>query len=176
MIAINIDQARMIGVESSIKVALFGWLRVDANFTWMEAINQSESTVENGKQLPGRPVWELSLQGRVKSPWGELFYHYLGLGGNFVDRANLSELAPRHIHTLGLRLSPGILFRALDINTPWSGLTLVFEVRNLLDQRIGTVPLRPALPNLSEVRQPISDFSGYPLPGRTFYITVNWNV
>lgn len=176
MVAVNIDDARIIGVEGVVSLSLFGHFQVDTNLTWMEALNQSDNPSESGKQLPGRPVWEVSVRATLKSSFGNLYYRYMGLGGNFLDRANFRELAPRHNHSIGFKLFPGNIMRALDINTPWNGLTIVFEVRNLLDQRIGTRPLRPPLPNLKETTQAIADFSGYPLPGRTFTLTVNWNV
>lgn len=176
LIAVNIDQAHILGQEASLHVDLFSHVRIYADFTWMDARNGSQNPTEQGKQLPGRPMWELSLRTEVYTSWGHLAYTYLGLGGNFLDRANLQELAPRHFHTITIGIRPAQLLRVLGRSASWTGLSFLFEIRNLLDTRVATVPLRPSLPNLTEIRQAIADYSGYPLPGRIFYFTVQWKV
>ncbi len=176
MIAVNIDAARVLGQEVRLRVGLFRFFSLSADFTWLDARNQSESLIENGKQLPGRPQWEWSVRTALFLRWGRIFYNYTGLGGNYLDRANFKELAPRHIHTIGLTLRPAAIVRSLGGRSPWEGLLLTFEVRNLLNTQVASVPLRPALPNLKESPQALSDYSGYPLPGRAFYLTVNWKI
>lgn len=176
MIAVNIDQAQIWGQEISLELDMLRWFRVHADFTWMDARNQSQNATEQGKQLPGRPQWEIAVRAELYRSWGQLYYTYTGLGGNYLDRANLQELAPRHFHTIGIGLRPALLLRVLGRSVPWTGLTVLFEIRNILDTRVATVPLQPALPNLSEIRQAIADYSGYPLSGRVFYVTVLWKV
>jgi iron complex outermembrane receptor protein len=177
MIAINIDNARILGHEISTRLGLLELLRISADFTWMDAINLSPASYENGKRLPGRPTWEVSLRGEIYTSWGSAFYAYTGLGGNFLDRANLRELAPRHIHNLGFSIKPAQILALLGGSAPlWDGLTISFEIQNLLDTRVEDVPLRPPLPNLQQISQAVADYSGYPLPGRAFYLTVDWKI
>ena len=175
-IAVNISEAHITGHELQARVNIADIWHLSADITWMEAINQSEIVAENGKQLPGRPLWEVSIRSDITLSWGRLFYSYTGLGGNYLDTANLQELAPRHIHNLGLTISPIKLARALGSTFPWHHLRLTLEVKNILDQRVAFVPLRPPLPNIKEIKQALSDYGGYPLPGRSFYISIQWKL
>ena len=49
------------------------------------------------------------------------------------------------------------------------------EVKNLADARVEQVALDPPpRPDLTSVPRAIADFGGYPLPGRAFYLTLEW--
>ncbi|MFN7142867.1 MAG: hypothetical protein ACK4YP_03760, partial [Myxococcota bacterium] len=64
---------------------------------------------------------------------------------------------------------------ALDV-TPLRGLpTLRAEVLNLFDVR-GTAVDRNPLDDADDtlIVKPLTDFSGYPLPGRTVMVAVTW--
>lgn len=174
VIAVNIDAAQVLGHEVRAKLGLFRCLRLEGDLTWMDARNQSNSIAERGKQLPGRPLWEVSLRTAFFLRWGQLYYNFTGLGGNYLDRANLKELAARQIHTIGVTIQPAEIARSLGASSPWTRLFLTLELRNLLDTRVASVPIRPALPNRKETPQALSDYSGYPLPGRAIHLTVQW--
>lgn len=176
-VALNFEAARIQGHEINLRTIFFKCFRLDADLTFTDAINLGQDSFEQGKQLPGRPQWEVSLRGELFVPWGRLFYTYTGLGGNFLDRANRRELGTRHLHTLGAALRPALLLRHFGLpKRHWTGLEITLELRNLTDERIVTQPLNPPLPNVKEVTAAISDFSGYPLPGRAVYLLVRWRI
>ena len=48
-------------------------------------------------------------------------------------------------------------------------------VRNLMDSLVEVVPRNPLdRQDDSRMVQPLTDFTGYPLPGRTFLFSVRW--
>ena len=54
--------------------------------------------------------------------------------------------------------------------------TLSLDVLNLTDRVVEVVPRNPLDPADDAMAvQPITDFTGYPLPGRTFLVTVAWS-
>ena len=176
MIAINIDHARTLGVEARLRLSLWKRLKVDADLTWLQATNLSKASFENGKQLPGRPLWETSTRLAWADRWGSVFVRHEFFAGMFLDVANLQELPFRHWWTFGASLSLSFLLRKLGLPFPFRGLRLLMEVKNLTDERKNPVPLRPPLPNLSTTFKAIADYSGYPLPGRAFFVTLSWKI
>jgi vitamin B12 transporter len=54
---------------------------------------------------------------------------------------------------------------------PW---TLSVDVRNALGARSGLVPRDPLGPDPARVAAPLTDFVGYPLPGRTVWLAVGY--
>jgi outer membrane receptor protein involved in Fe transport len=60
----------------------------------------------------------------------------------------------------------------LAVDVPYvAGLRVAGSVENLFDVRTLTVPS----PSLGQVMLPVSDFLGFPLPGRTFWATVRFS-
>lgn len=176
MLAVNIDAARRLGIELRFKTQLTPMFLIQAEWTFLQAINQSTTPFERGKRLPGRPDHSLFVRAEWKLPWLRLFYAYRFASSNVLDRANLRELSARHWHDVGVLFRPSVWLRSWMHKPFWKGLTLSLSIRNLLDNRIEYVPLRPPLPRLKSIPQAVSDFSGYPLPGRSVYLTVEWNV
>ena len=85
--------------------------------------------------------------------------------GEFWDRTNWYRAAPRHLHSAFARVKP--IER---------GPELEFEVRNLTNQIVETVPRDPLNPNDgNQIITAIDDFNGYPLPGRTWLLSLRWN-
>jgi len=57
------------------------------------------------------------------------------------------------------------------------GPSVELEVRNLANATTETVPRNPLDPtDTATVRQPITDYVGYPMPGRSFLASVRWNL
>ena len=164
----NIDGATIAGLE----VGLSAWLwrdlvRAQANYTHLDTRNNSPSTHTNGKRLAGRPEHEAFF--RVSSGYPveflglaalpRLFYTFEFVAGNFLDPSGRRLVPARALHGLGLEVSLGKWLRA------------AFEVRNLLDRR--TTTWTPPAENKSALQVPLSDFIGYPLPGRSFWMSVS---
>jgi outer membrane receptor protein involved in Fe transport len=55
------------------------------------------------------------------------------------------------------------------------GLSLAVDVRNLLDVRTLSVDRNPLSDaDNTSVQQALTDFAGYPLPGRTILVSLTW--
>ena len=116
-----------------------------------------------GRALPGRPKhdvfargtagWEWIVRGMPVEP--RVLYTAEVIAGTFLDPSGRYELPPRALQGIGAELH-------LDRRVHFS-----IEVRNLLDVRTASVlfPIAGARPT----PLPISDFIGYPLPGRSLW-------
>ena len=55
-------------------------------------------------------------------------------------------------------------------------LALALAVENIADTRVEYLPLVPApRPDLTETPTALSDYAGFPLPGRSFYLALDWS-
>ncbi len=119
--------------------------------------------------LPGLAPWEVSeqldLSLQTRAGWSalRLGWGIDGAGPIWYDSRNLQQGAPRWTQGARLALAPSPRLPALSM-----------EIRNLLDARGMAVPLDPLHPALGEVVEPRTDFAGYPLPGRTFFVSLRW--
>ncbi len=160
----NLALATLRGLESSLHAE--GWrqhLIIDASYTLLAATNHSEESFADGKRLPGRPLHQVFARAsighrwRLRSValWPRIAYSIESVAGTFLDTAERVAVPPRTLHGCGLSLVLAQRFH------------LGIEVRNLLDRRTTTwtPPVRGATP----LTVPISDFIGYPLPGRSLW-------
>ena len=86
------------------------------------------------------------------------FYELEWIAGNVLDLSGRVELPPRLLHAVGLSL------RLVD------RVELALAVRNLGNLRQTTIT--PAYGPPTPYPAPISDFIGYPLPGRSLWATL----
>jgi iron complex outermembrane receptor protein len=156
----NVDAAEILGLEASLRAELWDLIQLSANYTYLHAVNRSDTVYHRGKRLPGRPVHEvfarLALAHRTArwgvKLWGDVDY----AGQNYLTPSNLQRDAlARLLFGAGLRLAHAA-----------SGLSLTVEVKNLLD----TFVLRDD----DGRRRPLRDFESFPLPGRTVMATLHW--
>jgi outer membrane receptor protein involved in Fe transport len=159
-----IGGAELVGSVRALRMAT-----LTANYTWLETRQDSAIPQFDGKRLPGRPRHQLyvradvarQLARRLVAVWGDATV----VSGNPLDAANLELLPPRRF------LGAGIKVELLH------GLLLGLEGKNLADARVEQVELDPPpSPELSRVPRAVADFFGYPLPGRAFYATIDWEI
>lgn len=163
----NIDGARLAGAEVAGSMRLAEALTLSGNYTYLYTGQVSTQPSHDGKRLPHRPAHELygradlarRVAGRMTALWTDAAY----VAGNYLDLSNLSRVPERLLLGAGLKVEPV------------AGLLVGLEVKNATDARVETIPLDPPpRPDLTETPRAISDFHGYPLPGRAFYATVEW--
>ena len=158
---LNLRDARVHGVE--LASGLSAWDRVESstNLTWTRSQNLDTDPTYAGNQLPRIPLW--SLHQRTALVWRALRigHRYDFVDGNYWDLTNWFRAAPRHLHGGFVRVMAG----------PWSVEADVLNLTNRISER---VPLDPLRPEGERVEQPVTDFAGYPLPGRTFLLTMRW--
>jgi iron complex outermembrane receptor protein len=163
----NLDAARVGGVEVGVSAHAWGErLRLHGTYTYLHSRSFSRRQERYGKQLPGRPTHDLFARlsfgdaTRVAGmPYdARLFYTVERIAGTFVDPSGRRSLPPRTLHGAGVEVRAG------------DGVRLALEARNLLDTRSTT--WTPPVHNAGTIRTPISDFIGYPLPGRSVWLNV----
>ncbi len=87
--SVNINEAVIQGVESSLSVDLFDHFTFTANATWQDPENRSDIAAFDGKNLPGRfeTAWLARLEGRYAGVKAHV--EYREESGLFYDTANL---------------------------------------------------------------------------------------
>ena len=162
---INLEGASIVGLESGAEVQTpRRWVIAQANYTFMEAVNLSRASSQNGQPLPGRPRHQAYARISAGREWGEheweprLFYGAEYVASSFLDPSGRLSLPPRHLHHAGVELH---VQRRIDF---------AFEVRNLLNQR--QVNWQPPIAGEGPVPTAIVDYIGYPLPGRSLWASL----
>jgi iron complex outermembrane receptor protein len=158
--AINIADARLMGVEAAGAARLFRRLTLTGNYTFLHTVQSSDRIAADGKAIPGRPQHELYVRADVAQPIGGIsagaFADVTFVSGNFLDEGNLNEVPPRLFLGAGIKVVPA------------DGVTVTLVVKNLLDDTVEDVP-GPSGP----IPRAVADFLDYPLPGRSFYASLD---
>lgn len=159
---INLGAARVSGVEAGVQATVLGLLHLGADVTWADSRNASPDDAYSGNRIPHLPEWEVQARVALVWPFLRLGWNVSHTAGTFEDATNWYLEPPRTVHGAHIRVQPG---------PRWPFLAL--EVRNLTDERVAVVPANPLDPT-SDARavKALTDFTGYPTPGRTFLATL----
>lgn len=146
--AANVGQARILGAEASARVELGALVRLSGQLTFTDARDTTRlASTGVAKLLPLRPRGHANL--RVELRRVPLLWRLEGGAYLEGDATEGNYLDPANF----IGLPPRLLLGA-GVTVAWSPyLRLVFSARNLTDSRL-------------------SDFGGYPLPGRSFFATL----
>ena len=164
---LNIGDSRMLGAELGSSLRLAKRITLAANYTRLATEQYSVEPSYNGKALPREP--ENIAYARID--WAEQVMHHLvdlwfdvdWQSSSYLDQSNVRAIPGRSLAGMGIKLALG------------AGVLLGLEVKNLGNARIEDLALaNPPRPDLAEVPIAISDVAGYPLPGRSFYLTLEW--
>jgi len=161
--ATNIGRARLLGIESEVRAAAFGF-EARASYTALATANESACRFVDRQchrpPLPGRPahdfVADLSFtRGPVRVRYGLDLVE-----GILTDTSENIEVPLRVFHGAGIRVAiPGV-----------RGLSATLDVRNIFDLRVVEYPGAFGGP----VRAPVGDVFEYPLPGRRVLVSLRW--
>ena len=151
--AANLVSARIRGVESSATLAFSRRLHFIGQTTFTDARDTSDIAASRGKQLALRPRWRAYARPELRdialsggAGWNWGAYGDLEYtAGNYLDPANLVAMSSRTIWGAGTHLQIAS-----------TGFRVRASVRNLSDAQV-------------------FDLSGYPLPGRSFWIDLQWS-
>ena len=151
--AANVDRALLGGGEITASLVARR-ARMSVSYTLLLSEDQA-----SGRPLPGKPRHDLAYDASYRFGPVRARYGVDLVSGILID--GQVPLPPRIFHGVGLAVEvPGV-----------TGLRVGIDVANLFDQRVLYVPS----PSLGmPVIYPVSDFLGYPLPGRTFWGTVRF--
>jgi iron complex outermembrane receptor protein len=158
--AVNVGEVRTAGGEATL-AATIGPVRLLGSYTALYTRDATDEASYRGRPLPGRPPHDLTLDATVTLGRLALHYGFDFVAATSLDRADTLPLPARTTHDVGARVRLG------------GGLTLLGEIRNLFDQRTRPVLLSSATGET--VTYPISDYLGYPMPGRRFTIALRWS-
>lgn len=163
----NIGTTQGYGAELIASGRLAKTVSLTASYTRLVTEQLSADPSLDGKQIPRRPGHVLyartdvvrSLGGHVAEIWLDGAWQ----AESALDAANLARVPGRILLGTGARVEIG------------GGLGLAISVANLTDDRVAYLPLDPPpSPALSETPTPLTDVAGFPLPGRSFYLSVDW--
>jgi len=167
LVPTNFEATDVRGVEVAASLALAGWVDSRSSVTWTRSENLTAVDSVAGNQVPGVPTWEVSQDTSVH--WGDrvrVGHGWSYTAGTYWEATNWYLSPPRSLHSAFLRVQP----------TPaWPALAL--DVLNLTDTFVEVVPRNPlddTDPN--RIVQGVTDFVGYPLPGRTLLFSLTWDV
>jgi outer membrane receptor protein involved in Fe transport len=147
----NVGYARMLGGEFSASIDWRHHLRFFGQTTFTDARNLEHVSGSYGKQLPLRPRLRAYARPELRNlalvgRWRWGLYADLdATSGNYLDSPNFAEVNPRVLFGAGGQIS-----------APHWGLRLVASAHNLANT-------------------PVVDFTGYPQPGRSVFLTLQWS-
>jgi len=147
--ATNVNRARVYGIEQELRLALGSHGRIVAQGTFTAAEDRSDDSAARGRQLPKHPRYMAYVRPQlVRVPlggtWeGEAYADATVLAGDYDDRNN--HVAVRSRALVGAGLSA--IWRRARLRATAS----VFDLANA---------------------HPPFDFTYWPLPGRTFFVTM----
>ncbi len=124
--------------------------------TLTRAVDRSGDPTFNGNQLPGVPWVEGFTREGVDLGWVRLSHDLSVTAGTFTDPTNWDLQPPRVLH--------GATLQWVDRTGVWA---VALDVRNLLDRTVQQVARDPLVDDGLLAPEPVVDFVGYPLPGRT---------
>ena len=140
----NIGSSRIRGCEFSLALDLTSFVSFSGNYTYIDGKDTSPIPYYNGNELASTPTHEASLAINLSRRRWDLGWKLHYIGSNFLDRANMEEVPGREIHSMSLETKPF-----------GDRFSITLEGRNLTNNQI-------------------RDVSGFPLPGRSFYLTMEF--
>jgi hypothetical protein len=133
---------------------------VTASYTRLVTEQMSNDVNFDGKPVPRRPghivYGRAELERRVMKRSAGVWLDGSWQAESFLDPASLGRTPSRLLLGTGARVE---VVRGLGVS---------LAVANLADARIATLPLARPTPT------PLTDVAGFPLPGRSFYVSLDW--
>ncbi len=146
--AINTDRALIYGLELESDWRLSSSTALTLNTTWLESEDRTEVRASRGRQLPGRARWQ--AYARINQALPDRVMP--GAWRFFYEFLFEGE---QYYDTSNLLKAPSTRLHSSGLNVDAFGLGMGLEVRNLLDQTH-------------------AQFNGFPRPGRSYHLTINY--
>ena len=166
--AMNVAASEAYGGELVASARFSHMVSVTANYTRLVTEQHAMEVSFNNKELPRMPGHQVyaradvtrSALGRRADVWIDTSFQ----SESFLDQANLQVVPARVLVGTGARVELA------------AGVALALTVENVADTRIEMLPLNPPpRPDFTEAPVPLSDYAGFPLPGRSFYLALDWS-
>lgn len=162
--AMNIGDTETYGAEAIAACRIAKRVSLTASYTRLETAQISGDPNLAGKPIPRDPAHVLYAKADVALPWLTVWGDVSYQSDSNLDPAALGVVPARALVGVGARVPIA------------AGFAAVLSVDNLLDARISELPLSPA-PSPTFTTSPVAlgDVAGFPLPGRSFYLTLQWS-
>jgi len=160
-VANNLAAAEVFGFEASGFLAN-GLVSVRAVYSHTRAVDRSEVLGNVGQQVAGVPTDRLNLRFRADLGAFDLTWEVDGQSGVSLDRTGSLQRPGRILNNL----FASVTFGAHD------EVTIQVSARNLTDLRVEEV----TLPGGIRSKSPVADYYGFPLPGRSFFVSVKTRI
>ncbi len=166
--AMNVASTQTYGAELVASARIARTLAMTANYTRLVTQQLTEEASFANKALPRQPAHALygrldatkTIGGRQLSLWLDGSWQ----STTYLDRANLMAIPARTLVGAGGRMAIA------------AGIAASLSIENALDVRVQHVPLDPApRPDLTTSPIALADVAGFPLPGRSVYLTLDWS-
>ncbi len=166
---INAGDALTYGSELVGSARLAHTVSITANYTHLVTAQLSTDPAYANKQLPSQPAetvyGRIDVERRAFAHTTSLWCDATWQGDTFLDRGNTQPLPDRWLLGAGARIEL----------VPHLGLS--FSIANLANERTEQLTLTPPpRPDLAMVPTALSDYFGFPLPGRSYYLALDWSL
>jgi vitamin B12 transporter len=166
--AMNIADALTYGAEVVATARLARAVTLTANYTRLVTAQLVADPDFSNKALPRDPGHAVyaradavhALFGHRANAWFDASWD----SAAYLDQANLQQVPSRLLLGCGARIE---IVHALGISLA------VANLANLRVQELQLVP--PPSPTITQAPTALADLQGFPLPGRSFYVTVDWS-
>ncbi len=166
--ATNIGDSETYGAELVGSARIARTLSLTASYTRLHTAQISPDVNLDGKPLPREPDDLLyaradvvhALAGRASSAWLDTAWQ----SDSFLDNASLGRVPGRVLIGAGARVE--VVTR----------VGVAVAVENLADVRVVQLPLDPPpSPTFTSTPAALTDVAGFPLPGRSLYVSLDWS-
>ncbi len=149
---VNYDKVRTLGAETAANLTVAKIARLMLRYNYQESRNLSQIAYYQNKEMPFQPRHNFSLRSSVHPKWGEhsgtISAEYKYQSYNWLDRTNSPAYFVHSRNFVNLIVQYGLRYSD-------SSMELSFEVRNILNETQ-------------------EDVVGYPLPGRTYHLSLRY--
>jgi outer membrane receptor protein involved in Fe transport len=158
---VNLDAATIRGLEAGASFTGMG-LDLSASGSLVDGTNRSLDATYSGNALPRLPAWEAALTASARRGPVQVGYTGSFTGGDWLDEANFSKADARIVHGAFARVG----------GAEWKA---TLDIRNLANRIVEVGPRDPLVDDGERAVRAMTDFTGYPLPGRTVLVGLEWS-
>jgi iron complex outermembrane receptor protein len=166
--ALNVADSQTYGAELVASARFARTVSLTANYTRLITQQISPEVSFDGKALPRQPDHAIYARAdivqrafdRRASVWIDGSWQSI----SYLDQANLQRVPARALVGTGARVEL------------IAGVAIAVAVENLADVRVEHLPLDPPpRPDLTQMPTALADVAGFPLPGRSYYVSLDWS-
>jgi vitamin B12 transporter len=166
--AVNLANTQTYGGELVASTRIGRALSVTANYTRLVAQQLSEDVNFANKAIPREPAHAVyaraDLAHRILRRRASIWLDGSWQSATYLDQANFMMVPARLLAGTGARVEVA------------GRLAASLAIENLADTRVQQLPLDPPpRPDFTATPTALADVAGFPLPGRTVYVSLDWS-